>query len=164
MFWNLSLQQRRIFIFLPLFVLRFDTCILRSYFLSDLPGLGSSIRDGLTFPSSIIPLRTSDTSKVTISTSVFVERQWGRMYAFLCFVYNSFSWAGLGSTSSPVQSYFISKNKVLDRYSPSTAPASIKNPFVSFWVLLSPNVKVSIQGFVKLWGDCRNIPSNQELH
>ena len=49
---------------------------------------------------------------------------------FICKISNA---SGFGSTKSPVQFFFNSKNKVLEKVSPSKAPASIKNPsFILF--------------------------------
>ena len=77
-----------------------------------------SILDGFCLPSTKMPLTYFDTSNFTSSTSGFVDRQCGRMYDFLCLLYNSLSSSGLGSTNSPVQPYFNSKYNVFDMASP----------------------------------------------
>ena len=71
------------FIHVEFTILGILTLISRSYDLSDRFLSADSSLDGLTPPSAWIPLTYSDTSNVTVSTSVLVDKQCGKIYAFL---------------------------------------------------------------------------------
>uniref|UniRef100_A0A224XQ49 Putative secreted protein n=1 Tax=Panstrongylus lignarius TaxID=156445 RepID=A0A224XQ49_9HEMI len=71
-------------------------------------------------------------SNNTTSGYGFILRQVGDSQALLFLFINSTKFSGSGSIKRPVQFKYLSKYKVLDRVSPSNAPASIKKPFLLF--------------------------------
>ena len=62
--------------------------------------------------------------------TLYVCTMYIQMY-ILWLAYPNLNLMGTGSTNSPVQLYFSSKYKLLEAFIKSSAPASMKNPFLS---------------------------------